>query len=108
MVAPISPHSSQEDLAILPSQCSDSASQKTRTRIVIMGAAGRDFHNFNQVYRDDPTVEVVAFTAAQISGISDRTQVRCSPAPHRCRCGLYRLDASDCKTTARNHSPTAT
>jgi predicted GTPase len=38
-----------------------------------MGAAGRDFHNFNLVYRDDPTVEVVAFTAAQISGISDRT-----------------------------------
>jgi predicted GTPase len=38
-----------------------------------MGAAGRDFHNFNLVYREDPTVEVVAFTAAQISGISDRT-----------------------------------
>jgi predicted GTPase len=37
-----------------------------------MGAAGRDFHNFNQVYRDNPQVEVVAFTAAQISGISDR------------------------------------
>lgn len=42
------------------------------TRIVIMGAAGRDFHNFNTVYRDDPTVEVVAFTAAQISGIAGR------------------------------------
>jgi predicted GTPase len=42
------------------------------TRIVIMGAAGRDFHNFNQVYRDDPNVKVIAFTAAQISGISDR------------------------------------
>ena len=33
-----------------------------RTRILIMGAAGRDFHNFNVVFRDDPTVEVVAFT----------------------------------------------
>lgn len=43
-----------------------------RTRIVIMGAAGRDFHNFNQVYRQDPSVEVVAFTAAQIAGIADR------------------------------------
>jgi len=43
-----------------------------RTRIVIMGAAGRDFHNFNVVYRDNPAVEVVAFTAAQISGISGR------------------------------------
>jgi predicted GTPase len=43
-----------------------------RTRVVIMGAAGRDFHVFNVVYRDDPTVEVVAFTATQIPGIADR------------------------------------
>lgn len=41
-------------------------------RVVIMGAAGRDFHNFNVVYRDDPNVEVVAFTAAQIPGIAGR------------------------------------
>jgi predicted GTPase len=41
-------------------------------RIVIMGAAGRDFHDFNVVYRDDPAVQVVAFTAAQIPGIADR------------------------------------
>ena len=38
-----------------------------------MGAGGRDFHNFNVVYRDDPEVEVVAFTATQIPGIADRT-----------------------------------
>jgi predicted GTPase len=44
-----------------------------KQRIVIMGAAGRDFHNFNVVYRDDPEVEVIAFTAAQISGIAGRT-----------------------------------
>lgn len=44
-----------------------------KMRIVIMGAAGRDFHNFNVVYRDDATVEVVAFTAAQIAGIAGRT-----------------------------------
>ncbi|MCU0840979.1 MAG: cyclic 2,3-diphosphoglycerate synthase [Thiobacillaceae bacterium] len=44
----------------------------TRTRIVILGAAGRDFHNFNVVCRDDPGVEVVAFTAAQIGGIAGR------------------------------------
>lgn len=37
-----------------------------------MGAAGRDFHNFNRVYRHDREVEVVAFTAAQISGIANR------------------------------------
>jgi predicted GTPase len=41
-------------------------------RILIMGAAGRDFHNFNVVYRDDPDVEVIAFTAAQIPGIAGR------------------------------------
>jgi predicted GTPase len=44
-----------------------------RTRVVIMGAAGRDFHNFNTAYRTDPNVEVVAFTAAtQIPGIAGR------------------------------------
>lgn len=43
-----------------------------RTRIVIVGAAGRDFHDFNVVYREDPAIEVVAFTAAQIPGIADR------------------------------------
>jgi predicted GTPase len=42
------------------------------TRIVILGAAGRDFHNFNVVYRDDPRVEVVAFTQAQIPRLTDR------------------------------------
>ncbi len=40
--------------------------------IVIMGAAGRDFHNFNCVYRDDPGVRVVAFTATQIPDIAGR------------------------------------
>ena len=38
-----------------------------------MGAAGRDFHNFNVVYRDDPETEVVAFTATQIPFIENRT-----------------------------------
>jgi len=42
-------------------------------RVVIMGAAGRDFHNFNVVYRDDPDTRVVAFTATQIPGIDRRT-----------------------------------
>jgi len=41
-------------------------------RIVIMGAGGRDFHNFNVVYRGDELTRVVAFTAAQIPGIDDR------------------------------------
>ena len=42
------------------------------SRVVILGAAGRDFHNFNLVFRDDPSFEVVAFTAAQIPGIAGR------------------------------------
>ena len=42
-------------------------------RVLIMGAAGRDFHNFNVAYRDDPQVVVVAFTATQIPFINDRT-----------------------------------
>jgi len=41
-------------------------------RVLIMGAAGRDFHNFNVVYRDNPAFEVVGFTATQIPNISDR------------------------------------
>ncbi len=41
-------------------------------KILIMGAGGRDFHDFNTVYRDDPNTDVVAFTAAQIPGIADR------------------------------------
>ncbi len=45
-------------------------------RVLILGAAGRDFHNFNVVYRDDPAVEVVGFTAAQIPGIAGRRYPR--------------------------------
>lgn len=41
-------------------------------RAIVLGAAGRDFHNFNVVLRDDPSVEVVAFTATQIPGIAGR------------------------------------
>ena len=43
-----------------------------RTRTVIMGAAGRDFHDFNLVYRDDARYDVVAFTATQIPNIDGR------------------------------------
>jgi predicted GTPase len=43
-----------------------------RKRVIIMGAAGRDFHDFNVVYRNDPGVAVVAFTATQIPGIAGR------------------------------------
>src|SRR2546425_2721045 len=43
-----------------------------RVRVLIAGAAGRDFHNFNLVYRDSPVHEVVAFTATQIPNIDGR------------------------------------
>ena len=41
-------------------------------RVLILGAAGRDFHTFNVCFRDNPNYEVVAFTAAQIPGIEKR------------------------------------
>jgi predicted GTPase len=47
-----------------------------RIRTVIMGAAGRDFHNFNVFFKKRPEYEVVAFTAAQIPGIEHRTYPR--------------------------------
>ncbi|MFH1447019.1 MAG: GTPase, partial [Chloroflexota bacterium] len=43
-----------------------------RTRTLIMGAAGRDFHNFNTFFRDNEDYEVVAFTATQIPNIEGR------------------------------------
>lgn len=45
---------------------------KGKKRIIIMGAAGRDFHNFNTLYRSNDSVEVVAFTATQIPDIEGR------------------------------------
>lgn len=51
-------------------------------RIVICGAAGRDFHNFNVVYRGDATVRVVAFTATQIPGIDARHYPASLAGPH--------------------------
>lgn len=47
-----------------------------KERIIIMGAAGRDFHNFNVYYRNNPGFEVVAFTATQIPNIDDRKYPR--------------------------------
>ena len=43
-----------------------------KKRVIIMGAAGRDFHNFNAYYRDNEAYEVVAFTATQIPDIEGR------------------------------------
>ncbi|OYT51633.1 MAG: GTPase, partial [Desulfurococcales archaeon ex4484_217_2] len=43
-----------------------------RKKVIIMGAGGRDFHNFNVFFRDNEEYEVVAFTASQIPGIENR------------------------------------
>ena len=67
-------------MASRPSAPTASDPRGRRRRVVILGAAGRDFHDFNVVYRDDPAVEVVAFTAAQIPGIAGR---RYPPAARR-------------------------
>jgi predicted GTPase len=48
----------------------------SRTGVVIMGAAGRDFHNFNVYFRDNPNYQVLAFTATQIPNIEARRYPR--------------------------------
>jgi len=45
---------------------------KSKKRVIILGAAGRDFHNFNLFFRDNPAYEVAAFTATQIPNIEGR------------------------------------
>ena len=53
-----------------------------KKKVIIMGAAGRDFHNFNVYYRNNPSYDVVAFTATQIPDIDGRKYpaVLCGPA----------------------------
>ena len=61
------------DPAVTENAMSAPTSAEPRERVLILGAAGRDFHDFNVLYRDDPGVEVVAFTATQIPDIDGRT-----------------------------------
>ena len=44
----------------------------SKKRVLILGAAGRDFHNFNMFFKDNEDYEVVGFTATQIPNIHDR------------------------------------
>ena len=69
----------------------------TPRRVLILGAAGRDFHNFNVVYRDDPTATVVAFTAAQIPGIAGRRYPPSLAGPHYAQ-GIPIEDERDLET----------
>ena len=54
----------------------------SRIKVIILGAAGRDFHNFNCVYRKNPAYEVVAFTATQIPDIDGRRYPASLAGPH--------------------------
>jgi len=74
-------------------------------RTVIMGAAGRDFHNFNVVYRDNPMYEVVAFTATQIPNIDDR-RYPAALAGKLYPKGIPILAEADLETIIRDHRVT--
>ena len=70
------------------------------TRILILGAAGRDFHNFNAVYRDDPAVRVVAFTRAQIPQTGARRYPPALAGPHH-PAGIPIEDEADLEAICR-------
>lgn len=74
----------------------------SRRRVLILGAAGRDFHNFNVVYRDAPDCEVVAFTATQIPGIAGRHYPP-SLAGARYPGGIPIVPEDDLDTLCRTH-----
>ena len=71
-----------------------------RRRVVIMGAAGRDFHNFNVAFRNDPSVEVVAFTATQIPYIAGRQYPPELSGPHHPD-GIQIVEESELGTLVR-------
>jgi predicted GTPase len=73
-----------------------------RTRVLIAGAAGRDFHNFNVVYRDRADVEVVAFTATQIPNIEGRVYPAELAGPHYPE-GIPILPERELETVVREH-----
>lgn len=68
--------------------------------MLILGAAGRDFHNFNMVYRDDPGSEVIAFTATQIPEIAGR-RYPASLAGQRYPQGIPIVDEAQLATLCR-------
>jgi predicted GTPase len=72
-------------------------------RILILGAAGRDFHNFNVVYRDNPEYQVVGFTATQIPGIADRRYPQ-ELAGHLYPSGIPIFDEKDLEKLIHEHS----
>jgi predicted GTPase len=73
---------------------------KQLTSVVIMGAAGRDFHNYNMVFRDDRSSRVVAFTATQIPEIAGRRYPPALAGPHYPQ-GIPIVDEADLATVCR-------
>jgi predicted GTPase len=72
-------------------------------RVVIMGAAGRDFHDFNTVFRDDRDSAVVAFTAAQIPDIAGRRYPPSLAGPHYPR-GIPIVDEAELDALCRSEA----
>ena len=72
-------------------------------KILILGAAGRDFHNFNVVFRGKSEYEVVGFTATQIPGIADR-RYPAELAGHLYPAGIPIFDEKDMEKLIREHS----
>jgi len=70
-------------------------------RTLILGAAGRDFHNFNVVFRDDPDTAVVAFTATQIPNITGRRYPAALAGP-RYPSGIPILEESELERAVRD------
>jgi predicted GTPase len=76
------------------------------TRLVIMGAAGRDFHNFNMLFRDCAATRVVAFTAAQVPGIAGRRYPSELAGPNYPD-GIPIADEADLASICREHGASA-
>jgi predicted GTPase len=79
------------------------ASTTKPIRVVIMGAAGRDFHNFNVAFRDNPSFNIMAFTAAQIPGIAGR-RYPAALAGKLYPDGIPILDEDDLATICRDNA----
>ncbi len=75
-----------------------------RRKVVILGAGGRDFHNFNTAFRDRDDVEVVAFTATQIPGIENRRYPAKLAGPHYPE-GIPIVPEDDLEKLAAEHGP---
>ena len=72
-------------------------------RVIIMGAAGRDFHNFNTCFRNKPEYKVVAFTATQIPDIDGRVYPASLAGPELYPQGIPIHDESELENLVREH-----